>query len=298
MRARRLMVAIGIGCLSAILCYAYLTVFRRIDGDLGGATHMVPYVLAGANPYLHPQVPGQMVYPVTTVLFSLPFFYLPVGISAAVFIGLSSFLLALGATQEGRWERLLIFAAFPYWVAIQTVQWSPLLFAVALYPWLLPLTLVKPHIGLPVALTNLTKPRILACVGFVLISLLFVPLWPLYWYQYPRLIADQYLPPLLTLPFGPLLLFGLVRYKEKPVQYLLLLSLMPQRLFYDVFLLWYVVETKTMLLLMAVLSWLLYFVWFFVPALGQQLVVILLYLPALAYVLLLPSSTAHAAEML
>ena len=74
----------------------------------------------------------------------------------ALFWGISSSLLAFGLTRHG-YTRLLIFFAYPYWAGILTVQWSPLIAASAFFPLLLPVTMAKPQIGLPVFLTRLSR---------------------------------------------------------------------------------------------------------------------------------------------
>ena len=77
--------------------------------------------------------------------------------AGALFYGLSSALLAFGISRHG-YHRLLVFLAYPYWGGLLAVQWSTLIFASAFFPLLLPVTMAKPQLGLPVALTNLSRP--------------------------------------------------------------------------------------------------------------------------------------------
>ena len=281
---RRLLIAAVIGVVSGLLCYGYQVVSARGAGDFGWSLRLVPDLLAGRDPYAYPVELTPMAYPVTAALIAAPFSILPGNVAAGVFFGLSSGLLAFGLIRGGEWWRLLVFLAFPYWHALQVVQWSPLLFAVALFPALLPLTLAKPHIGFPIAMTRLTWRRAAACAAFGLFSLVWLPDWPLRWLGH-QAAPEQYLPPLAILPFGPLVLLALLRWRDDQARFLLLMAAVPQRLFYDVFVLWLIPQTARQVLVLAGLSWIVYFGWFFWPAGGMALAVALLYLPALALVL-------------
>jgi len=220
--------------------------------------------------------------PLTTALVVILFTPLNAESAAGVFFGLSSALLAFGLTRHGEWWRLLVFLAFPYWAALQAVQWSPLLFAVALYPALLPLTLVKPHLGLPVALTHLSWKRGAACAAFGLGSLLLDPAWPVRWMS--QINTYDGFVPLLTIP-GPLLLLALLRWRAERARLCLLLSAIPQRLFYDQLLIWLIPESAPELMMFVCLGWLGYFGAFLTGRAADVWIIITLYLPALLVVL-------------
>src|SRR5262252_2410169 len=132
----RIVTAFAIGVASGIFCWFLMTRLHQGSADLGWAIHLADRLLARQNPY---DTPFEQ-YPLT----------------AALFWGASSFLLALGLTRTG-YHRLLIFLAYPYWAGILTVQWSPLIAASAFFPVLLPATMVKPQVGLPVFFTRLSK---------------------------------------------------------------------------------------------------------------------------------------------
>jgi hypothetical protein len=282
--ARRLPVAALIGLVAGGLCYHYQLASGRLAGDLGWAMYLINALIAGQDPYGYSTSVTPMAYPLTAGLATAPLTLLPPEVAAGVFFGLSSALMALGLTRDGAWWRLLTFAAMPFWAALITVQWSPLLFAVALFPALLPLTLCKPHVGLPVALTRLTWRRALACAAFGLLSLLVMPDWPLRFLGH-QADPGQYLPPLITLPLGPLVLLGLLRWRDERARFVLALSAVPQRMWYDILLIFLAVRTPRQLLALVVCSWLAYLGWFFVPPLGQALQVALFYLPVVAMIL-------------
>ncbi len=84
--------------------------------------------------------------------------------------------------------------------------------ASAFFPLLLPATLAKPQIGLPVALTHLSPRGVLACAILLIVSLVAIPKWPWLWVHQPT--NYQHFIPLLVLP-GPLLALALLRYRKR-----------------------------------------------------------------------------------
>ena len=112
--------------------------------------------------------------------------------------------------------------------------------------------MAKPQIGIPVFLTHVTKRGVLACVVFGLLSLLILPSWPLDWMhhfaEYDRFF------PLLVLP-GPMLALALLRYREKDASLLLLMSITPQRWFYDTLVLWLIPKSRREILFTVFWSW-------------------------------------------
>lgn len=238
-------------------------------------------MLAGQNPY---DTPLEQ-YPLTAALFGLPFVWLRPEIAAAVFYGLSSGLLAFGLTRHG-YHRLLVFLAYPYWAGSLTAQWSPLIAASAFFPLLLPVTMVKPQIGLPVALTHLTRRGVVACVVVALLSLAVMPRWPLLWAG--QLRYYEHFIPLLVLP-GPVLALALLRYRDRDALLLVGAAVMPQRWFFDAFILWLIPKTRREIVWTAFFSWGAgIWRWYHIPHSFTEVgrwTVVFLYLPMLAVVL-------------
>jgi hypothetical protein len=243
----RISISALIGCASGLFCWFLMTRFDQGAADFGWAIRAARYLLARQNPY---DTPLEQ-YPMTAALFGLPFVWMRPEVAAGVFWGISSALLAFGLTRHG-YHRLLVFLAYPYWAGILTVQWSPLIAASAFFPLLLPATMAKPQIGLPVAVTHLSRRGILACVVFGLVSLILMPRWPWLWMK--QLGNYQYFIPLLVLP-GPLLLLALWRYRDRDSWLLLLASIMPQRWFFDSFILWLIPKSRRELVVIVALSW-------------------------------------------
>jgi hypothetical protein len=278
----RICISAAIGVASAAYCYFLLLHFRQGAGDFGWAIHAARRLLAGQNPY---DTPLEQ-YPLTAAIFALPFVSLRSEVAGALFYGLSSALLAFGLTRYG-YHRLFVFLAYPYWGGLLAVQWSTLTFASAFFPLLLPATMGKPQIGLPVALTNLSRRGVVACLAVLLTTLIAMPHWPQLWMG--QLNNYEHFFPLLILP-GPLLALALWRYRDKDAWFLVLTALMPQRWFFDPFILWLIPRSRREILFTAGLSWGAgVWRWYHIPhsfvEVGRSSV-IFIYLPMLAVILL------------
>jgi len=230
-----------------MFCWFLLTHFHQGAADFSWAIRAAKYLLAGKNPY---DTPLEQ-YPMTAALFGLPFVWMRPEVAAGAFYGISSALLAFGLTRYG-YHRLLVFLAYPYWAGILTAQWSPLIVASAFFPLLLPVTMVKPQIGLPVALTHLTRRGVIGCVVVVLLSLVVMPRWPFLWFG--QLGYYEHFIPLLVLP-GPLLALALWRYRDRDAIFLLLAAIMPERWFFDAFILWLIPKSRREILATAFFSY-------------------------------------------
>ena len=259
--------------------------FSQGAGDFGWTLRSAQKLLGGGNPYEMPLPAGAIPYPLTATFFGLPFFWLPPEIAAGVFYGISSALLAFGLTRHG-YSRLLIFLAYPYWAGFLAAQWPPLITAAAFFPILLPATLAKPQIGLPVALTHLSRRGVLACAGLATLTLIVLPKWPLLWIH--QVGGYQHFIPFLILP-GPLLALALWRFRDRDAWLLFLMACMPQRWFFDTLALWLIPKARRQILITAALSWGPgIWRWYHTPASFTEVgrwTVLCIYLPMLAVVL-------------
>jgi len=246
MRAR-LAISGLIGLLAGLVCVGVMTKFHQGAADFGWSIHLAQRFFAGQNPYDTPKEQ----YPFTSALFAMPFVHLRPEIAAGIFWGFGSFLLALGLTRQG-YHRLLVFLAYPYWLGLLTAQWSAVIMASAFFPLLLPVTMAKPQVGLPVFLTRLTWRGLVACVIVGLLSVALLPHWPQMWLgqtgYYQHFIA------ILIVP-GPLVLLALLRYRDRDSWLLVLTSAMPQRWFFDSFILWLIPKSRRAILMTVAFSW-------------------------------------------
>jgi hypothetical protein len=275
--------AIGIG--SGAFCWYLMKHLHQDAADFRWALHLVHRLLARQNPY---DTPLEQ-YPLTAGLFALPFVRLQPELAAGIFWGISSSLLAFGLTRHG-YARLLIFLAYPYWAGIITVQWSPIIAASAFFPLLSPVTMAKPQIGLPVFLTRLSLKGLLACVVVAILSLVVMPNWPWLWLRQTG--NYEHFIPLLVLP-GPVLLLALLRYRERDAWLLLLAAIMPQRWFFDSFILWLIPQSRRQIIWTVFFSWGAgLWRWYHVPHNFTEVgrwTVIFLYVPMLAVILFRPN---------
>lgn len=283
--------AIGIG--SGAFCWYLMKHLHQDAADFRWALHLVNRLLARQNPY---DTPLEQ-YPLTAGLFALPFVRLQPELAAGIFWGISSSLLAFGLTRHG-YTRLLIFLAYPYWAGIITVQWSPIIAASAFFPLLLPVTMAKPQIGLPVFLTRLSLKGLLACVVVALLSLVVMPNWPWLWLRQTG--NYEHFIPMLVLP-GPLLLLALLRYRERDAWLLLLAAIMPQRWFFDSFILWLIPQSRRQIIWTVFFSWGAgLWRWYHVPHNFTEVgrwTVIFLYVPMLAVILFRPNQVDDRSQV-
>src|ERR1700677_3795949 len=191
----RVVVSMTIGLLSGIFCWFLAKKFHQNAGDFSWAIHLARQLISGQRLYDSPFEQ----YPLTAGLFAMPFVRLQPEIAAGLFYGISSALLAFGLTRHS-YRGLMIFLAYPYWAGLLTVQWSALIAASAFFPWLLPATLAKPQIGLPVFFTRASRRGIVACFLVGALSLAVMPRWPLLWIG--EMGHYEHFVPLLVLP-GP-----------------------------------------------------------------------------------------------
>ena len=278
----RIAVSAAIGMASGAFCWFLMKHFHQDAADFRWALHLAHRLLARQNPY---DTPLEQ-YPLPAALFALPLAGLQPELAAAVFWGISSSLLAFGLTRHG-YTRLLVFFAYPYWAGILTVQWSTVIAASAFFPLLLPATMAKPQVGLPVLLTRLNRRGLLACAVVALASLAVKPDWPWLWLRQAG--NYQHFIPILVLP-GALLLLALLRYRDRDAWLLLLSACMPQRWFFDGFTLWLIPQSRREIVWTVFFSWGAgIWRWYHIPHSFTEVgrcTVILLYLPMLAVVLL------------
>lgn len=260
---RRILIAVCIGAAAGTYCYAALKAFsgpRQAD-DFTWYWLGARALLEGKNPYDVIHVGGRyaldapFVYPLTTAMAIIPFaaWLAPVE-AAAVFIAVSSALLAWGITSDG-YKRLPIFLSIPFIWVCNSGQISPLIAASALVPalgWLAP---VKPNLGLATIAYRPSRIAILGSIVFVVASFALNPHWLSQW-----LATFSQSPPgakriPITILGGPVVLLAVLRWKRPEARLLLVLVLVPQSmLFYDQLLLWLVPATMRQSILLGMLS--------------------------------------------
>jgi hypothetical protein len=286
----RIVVSAAIGLASGVFCWFLMMHTHQHAADFRWALDLAQKLLEQQNPYDTPQEQ----YPLTAALLALPLVRLQPEIAAGLFYGLSSALLAFGLTRHS-YRGLMTFLAYPYWAGMLTVQWAPIIAASAFFPFLLPATMAKPQIGLPVFFTHASRRGIVACFLIGALSLAVMPSWPLLWIA--QLKHYEHFVPLLVLP-GPLLLLALLRYRNRDAIFLLLTACMPQRWFFDTFILWLIPKSRREIISTVVFSWGAgLWRWYHFPHSFNEVgrwAVIFLYLPMLFVILLRSDRTPES----
>jgi hypothetical protein len=281
---RNFAAAAAVAIVSGVLCWTFLHHFRLGGADFNWPHRAARALSSGKDPYANTPV-GTIPYPLPAALAALPFVPFSPEIAGALFFGISSGLLALGLIRHGS-ERLLIFLAYPYWAALMTAQWTPLIMCTAFFPLAFAFCFAKPQIGLPLALTHLSRNGVIAGAALLLASFVLRPHWLLEWI--PQLHGYQHFVPLLVLP-GPLLALALWRWRDHDALLLLCTCAMPQRWFYDSFLLWLIPKTRRSILATVACSWVIgIWRWYHVPLTTQQVglwCVLGFYVPMLVVIL-------------
>jgi hypothetical protein len=158
-------IAIGIGIGCSLICLFALIQRNYSASDFQFPLEAARALLLKTNPYTAVIPKGNypfdqyFYYPIIAAFFSIPFTLLPEKLAGAVFIGVSSGLLAYVVVKKDRW-RLGLFLSAPAFVTIYTAQWSFLIAACVLIPEFQLLLLCKPNIGIAAFLYQPTKNNI------------------------------------------------------------------------------------------------------------------------------------------
>ena len=280
----RLAVSAAFGIASGFLCSLLMRRMGLGAADFGNALVEAREWLAGRDPFAIYH--GATSYPLPATIFALPLLRLAPETAAGVFFGFSSACLAFGLSCSGNW-RLLAFLAYPYWAAMITVQWVPLLMAAAFLPWLFAAAAAKPQVAAPLFLCYPSWRGAIATGAVLLASLVMMPNWPLRWL--PGVCGFQHFVPLLALP-GPALLLVLYCRRDPDSHLLLLSSLSSQHWFYDSFVLWLIPKNRQEMLATILLSWGAGITrWYFIPHSWDEVgswAVLWIYVPMLGVILL------------
>jgi hypothetical protein len=285
---KRILISSLIGVASGAFCWFLLDRTHRGAGDFNWAIWAAQDLMGHRNPYDRPM----QLYPLTSSIFGFPFAWLRLAVGGGCFFGVSSALLAFALSGQG-YHRLLVFFAYPYWAALFDAQWTPIILAGAFLWPLLPSALAKPQLGLPVLLTAPSRRGLICSALTLALTFFLMPGWVGQWLSHLHSYSRFY--PLLVLP-GPLLALALFRYRQRDARLLLLAAMMPQRWFYDGFLLWFIPKSRREIIWTAFFSWGAgIWRWYHLPVSFTQVgrvAILCFYIPMLAVVLTRPATAA------
>jgi hypothetical protein len=280
--------------------------FMRGPSDFSPAWYGANALIRGVNPYatfgpgLAFNYDWHLNYPATAFVAALPFGLLSEPHAAIVFSALSAGLLAFGITRE-TWDRSWIFFSASFVTAVRVSQWSPLMGAAFFLPALGFVLVSKPNLGLAIgASTDSTKSvRAALIVGalILLISFAMLPTWPIDWWR--GVLAGESLKPPIIRPAGFLIVLALLRWRQPEARLLFALACVPQTSsWYETLLPLLVARTKREMQVMVMASGLGYLMQ--IVLLDQKneiagndvgmLIVVFIYLPALAIILRRPNT--------
>jgi hypothetical protein len=258
----------------------------------------------GHNPYEVIQAVGAypfnspLLYPLPAAIVAAPFSFLTPAVAGALFVGLSSALLAWALLRDSPY-RLPIFLSAPFVQAAILGQWSPLLAAAALMPSLQFLAAAKPTIGLAAWLYKPSVRGIIAGLLLTGVAFLVLPGWLGDWLDATSRMR-KYRGPATTL-LGAFLLLGVLRWRRREGRLFVAMSLIPQLpVFYDSLMLWLIPSTLWRSFALSAASWIGYLAWYphrMSPdqnALAFPWLVFTIYAPALILLLLLPKDETGA----
>ena len=181
---------------------------------------------ASADPYAaiqSPPWPWPLQYPLPAVLIVVPFSFIPLELARAAFMAMSVGLLTLGLTRRAWWPLILLLGG-PMLIALFSVQWTPLLTAGALFPWLSTIWVAKPTTAAPLFAAYPTRAAIVG--GLVLVGLAFVA-WPNWLGEWREAVHDAPHRAAILHLGGALLLLGLLRWRLPEGRQLAMLALVP-----------------------------------------------------------------------
>jgi hypothetical protein len=195
-------------------------------------------LLAGGNPYhMTPEtaswpLENLLLYPLPTLLLTVPLAGLSPPVAGAIFMGISGGLLAWLVSRDGLW-RLWLFGSASYFMACRLGQWSPLIMAVAFVPAAGFLAAMKPNLGLSLLAYRPTWRATLGCAVVGLVSFAVLPSWLADWrvnVSYVSLLVPHPAP--ITLTGGPIVLLALLKWRRSEARLLLVMACVPQLLFW------------------------------------------------------------------
>jgi hypothetical protein len=302
-RARaRIGISIVVGALTFALAYWHLSVQvpYYLAYDFTYPWRAAQALLAGRDPYAAVHF---LKYPLPAALVALPFAPLSPAVAGASFASISSGLMIFALTRDD-YHFLPIVASAPFLLSVRSIQWTPLLVAAALNSSLGFLLTAKPTIGLALLAWRPSKRAMAGALALILVSLAITPSWPTAWFHSvfddPG-VRHYRIPALVSL--GPILLLAAMRLPRRDARLLLAMSLIPQVFtFYDQLPVMLVARTRKESFLLAACSligwaawrsgWEISFLPRYTPPLAEHWVMLSVFLPALALVMLRPRNPA------
>jgi hypothetical protein len=184
-------------------------------------------LLDGLNPYaaVPKEFPWPLLYPMPAVLFGLPFAWLSLEFARVGFAMFTGGLCTWAVLSRRPYAWPLLVSG-PFLYALARGQWSPLFVAALLYPGLSGIVAVKPSSGLTLLAYRPSRALFVGAAILILLALALLPRWPFDWLS--QLPGNRHIVPLVSLPFGFVLLVVLLRWRLPEGRMFAALVLAPQ----------------------------------------------------------------------
>jgi hypothetical protein len=225
--------ALGTAVVAALLfgwrTYAHETLAGATGGDFAVYRNAALELLAGRNPY----DATTLLYPLPSVLVVTPLVRLSPVMGAAVFAGAGVLALVYGLLRRRGWLGLTMLLSPSFFLGWFYLQWSPLIVAGALLPWLGGFGVCKPNLEpAPFAYRPSWKP-LAGALLLLAVSFLIVPHWIPDWLADVRRQTTRHTIVLLW-PLGFVGVAGALRWRTAEGRALLAMTVSPLNpQFYD-----------------------------------------------------------------
>jgi MYXO-CTERM domain-containing protein len=223
------LVALGIALVLGWQTFAHETAVGNTGGDFIVYVRAARTLLAGANPY-HEDV---LLYPLASIVIVLPVARLHPVLGVAIFSVAGGLALSYGLLRRFGWPGLVMLLSPSFFLGWYYMQWSPLIVAGALLPWLGGIGAAKPNLALATFAYRPSWQTIVGGLVLAAISWLLLPTWLTDWFAAVAREPTAHTPP-LRWPVGLLGLLGLLRWRRREGRALVVMTLSPLNpQFYD-----------------------------------------------------------------
>jgi hypothetical protein len=301
---RRIALTLAASISAALFTWMFWRDPQSQPSDLGQVWAGSRALLHGQNPY-EAVGPGRsfnwpfpLLYPLTAMMALIPFAWMPLQWTDPLFVAVGFGLFTWAVTKERVASPALVaLVSLPALMTLQTSQWSLLLTGAALMPWFGWLLIAKPTIGLALFAAFPRWKTAIGCALFLIISFIVWPGWIGEWRatfaSAPHVVAP------ITRPGGALVLLAVLKWKRPEARLLLALACVPHTTVpYETIPLFLIAQTWLQAWTLWALTLLAFIAqWWTGPYVSQmaywtsgaQWIVLLMYLPCVAMVLLRPN---------
>lgn len=186
---------------------------------------------ATGDPAWQVTLQDSLYYPIPAVILWLPLAPLPFLAASTLFNAAGAFVFVMAVTRDGL-VRAWMCGSVPFMFAMRFGQWSPLIAAAWVYPWLAGILVAKPNLGLPVFLARPSWRAAALCSAMLILPTVFAPSWVSGWLQNVSTDMGRSTPhpAPVTLFFGAgaVLLLAALRWRRPEARLFLALACLPQ----------------------------------------------------------------------